>query len=191
MDFGLTLNRSSAKTIQYSCQKCVMGVRRDIFRLIVLLGFVFILKVFRLSAKVSRAFDRKKSASCQIYNLCELRKILKDLNFKIFLKVLSPVFFKMFPALKGISLESIFYVSGGTIWFFIGVCRVLKLTRFRLNEVNLLAHKLSRLSKLQTTRVEEVLIVFFCADWTFRFSKFLWFWAIFFAFWTKKNKTGC
>ena len=56
----------SEKKIQQSCQKCIMGERMDIFRLIALLDFVFFLKVYRLSAKVFRAFVRKKSASCQI-----------------------------------------------------------------------------------------------------------------------------
>ena len=96
-------------------------------------------------------------------------------------------FFKIVPALRQKSLESIFYVSGETNWLFIGVCRVLKLPEFRLNEVRLFVQKFSRLSKLQTTCVEEVLIVFFCADWTFRFSKFLWFWAIFFCILDQKK----
>ena len=41
-----------------------------------------------------------------------------------------------------------------------------------LNEVRFLAQKFSRLSKLQTTCLEEVLIAFFCVDWVFLFSSF-------------------
>ena len=44
-------------------------------------GLFFILKVFRLWAKVSPIFVRKISATCQISNLCVLRKTLKNLNF--------------------------------------------------------------------------------------------------------------
>ena len=142
----------SEKKIQQSCQKCIMGVRMDIFRLIALLDFIFMLNVYRLSAKVSRAFVRRKSASSQIYNLCVLRK---------FLKAFFIVFFKnVFSFERNFSRKYNLRIRRNNLIFF-GVCRVLKLTRFRLNEVSLLAHKLSRLSKLQTTCLEEVLIVFF------------------------------
>ena len=90
----------------------------DIFTLIFRLDFFLNLKVFRLWAKVSRTLIRKMSTSCQIYNLCVLRKILKILNFRKLLKAFSPIFLKLFRALRGNSFETIFYVSGGTIWIF-------------------------------------------------------------------------
>ena len=84
-DFQLKVNGTSAKIFQHGCLNCVLFVRRNKFTLIFFsFGCFFILKVFRLWAKVSLTFLRKMLASCQIYNLCVLRKILKILKCRIF-----------------------------------------------------------------------------------------------------------
>ena len=153
----------------------------------------FILNVFRHWAKVYRTFDRKMSASCQIYNLFVLRKNFEDFEFrKKLLKAFSAIFFENVSSFERKFLRNyILRIRRNNLNFFFGIGSWLKFSELGLNEVTLLAQKFNRFPKLQTTCLEEVWLYFLCVDWIFRFSKFLWFLVIFFAYLDKKTKTGC
>ena len=168
----------SEKKIQQSFQKCIMGVRMDIFRLIALLDFIFMLNVYRLSAKVSRAFVRRKSASSQIYNLCVLRK---------FLKAFFIVFFKnVFSFERNFSRKYNLRIRRNNLIFF------WSLPCFEIDKVPTERSQSFGPQTQQVVKIANYVLgrsfnSIFCNDWTFRFSNFQDFERIFLHFGQKKQ----
>ena len=126
------------------------------------------------------------SAGCQNYNLFVSRNFLEVFNFH-FSRRYFLLLFKKFRTLGGTPHETVSYVSGWTIRLLLSELPIFfELFRIRPKRSHTFGPEIHRFSKLQTTCMEEVLIVFFCADWYFRFWKFLWFWAVFLHFEPKK-----
>ena len=118
--------------------------------------------------------------------ICLFRGIFWRFSFFIFLEGIFSCFLKSFDLWEVLLTKLYLTYPDEQFDYFCQNFPFFWTFRIRPKRSHTFGPEIHRFSKLQTTCVEEVLIVFFCADWSFRFSKFLWFWAIFLHFGPKK-----